>query len=167
MSNENNTKAVREKVMLRRLMIAAISAAALVVSTTAYAQKAEYGTAAEAKAMLERTVAAIKADKAKTLAMINKGEGGFVDRDLYAACSTLDGKVTAHPDQTRLGMNRNDMKDVTGKAYGQEILKVAAEGKIAEVTYMFPRLGADRTPVQKVSLVTMADDQICLVGYYK
>jgi Single Cache domain 2 len=153
--------------MLSRLSIAIIIAAALAVSTPANAQKVEYGTAAEARAMLEKTVAAIKADKAKALAMINKGEGGFKDRDLYPACSGLDGKVTAHPDQTRIGMDRNTMKDDTGKAYGAEIMKVAAEGKISEVSYKFPRPGPDKTPVQKVAYVTKVGDQVCLVGYYK
>jgi hypothetical protein len=43
---------------------------------------AEYGTADEAKAMLERAVAAVKEDKAKALDMFSKGEGGFKDRDL-------------------------------------------------------------------------------------
>jgi hypothetical protein len=153
--------------MLSRRLVIMFAAAALAVSTAAHAQKTEFGTPAEAKAMLDKTVAAIKADKAKTLAMINKGEGGFRDRDLYPACSGLDGKVTAHIDKTRLGMNRNTMKDETGKAYGAEIMKVAQEGRIAEVSYMFPRPGADKTPVQKVALVTKVADQVCLVGYYK
>ena len=59
------------------------------------------------------------------------------------------------------------MQDTAGKAYGAEIMKVAAEGKIAEVSYMFPRPGADKTPVQKVAFVTKVGDQVCLVGYYK
>jgi hypothetical protein len=42
------------------------------------------------------------------------------------------------------------------------------EGEITEVSYMFPRPGADKTPVQKVSLVTRASDDLgCGVGYYK
>src|SRR5262245_3913106 len=150
--------------MLFRLTTTVFMVICLVVSA-AYAQKAEYGTAAEAKAMLEKTVAAIKADKAKALAMINKGE--FKDRDLYPACSGLDGKVTAHPDNTRIGMDRNTMKDDTGKPYGAEMMKGAAEGKIAEVAYKFPRPGADKTPVQKTAYVTRVGDQVCLVGYYK
>jgi len=32
---------------------------------------------------------------------------------------------------------------------------------------MFPRPGADKTPVQKVAYVTKVGDQVCLVGYYK
>jgi hypothetical protein len=50
--------------------------------------------------------------------------------------------------------------------YGAEIMKVAAEGKISEVSYKFPRPGPDKTPVQKVAYVTRGGDQVCLVGYY-
>ena len=61
--------------------------------------QAQPGTAAEAKAMLEKAVAAVKADKAKALDMFNKGEGGFLDRDLYPFCSNIsDGKVVASVD---------------------------------------------------------------------
>ena len=41
------------------------------------------------------------------------------------------------------------------------------EGEITEVSYMFPRPGADKTPVPKVSLVTRVGDLGCGVGYYK
>src|SRR5215475_12288375 len=143
--------------MLFRPVIGILAGTWLVVGA-AFAQKAEFGTPAEARVMLEKAVAAIKADKAKALAMINKGEGGFTDRDLYPACSGLDGKVTAHPDPTRIGMDRNTMKDNTGKPYGAEIMKVAEEGKIKEVSYMFPRPGADKKPVQKVAYVTKVGD---------
>lgn len=153
--------------MLSQLLTVLLVVFASAVITPAYAQKGDHGTAAEAKAMLEKTVAAIKADKAKALAMINKGEAGFKDRDLYPACSGLDGKVTAHPDKTRIGMDRNTMKDDTGKAYGAEIMKVAQEGKIGEVSYRFPRPGADKTSVEKIAYVTRVGDQVCLVGYYK
>jgi hypothetical protein len=41
---------------------------------------------------------ALKDDKAKALAMFNKGEGGFKDRDLYVFCANAsDGVITAHP----------------------------------------------------------------------
>jgi hypothetical protein len=61
--------------MLHKFVIGALGALALLFSTTAFAQ----GTAAEAKATLQKTVAAIKADRAKTLDLINKGEGRFLD----------------------------------------------------------------------------------------
>lgn len=51
-------------------------------------QAAEFGTAAEANAMLQRAVVALKANKAAALAKFNKGEDGFRDRYLYVFCST-------------------------------------------------------------------------------
>jgi hypothetical protein len=39
----------------------------------------QYGTADDAKAMLERAVAALKENKTKAIDMFNKGEGGFKD----------------------------------------------------------------------------------------
>ena len=62
--------------MIRTLMFAAVSAAALLLSPIAFAQQTG-GTADEAKSMLMKAVAAVKADKAKALDMFTKGEGGF------------------------------------------------------------------------------------------
>ena len=36
--------------------------------------------------MLDKAVAAVKADQAVALGMFDKGEGGFLDRDLYPFC---------------------------------------------------------------------------------
>jgi Single Cache domain 2 len=158
--------------MMHKRMIAAASAALLALSTTAFAQ--QYGTADEAKAMLMKAVAAVKADKAKALDMFNKGEGGFLDRDLYVFCGNLsDGKLIAvgsNNAKQLLGTAARTLKDSTGKAFGAEIYAAyqKPEGQITEVSYMFPRPGADKTPVPKVSLVTrVSDDLGCGVGYYK
>ena len=153
--------------MIRTLMIAVASAAVFTLSTTAFAQ----GTATEAKAMLEKGVAAVKADKAKALDTINKGEGGFLDRDLYVFCFNLsDGKAVASgSDNARkvLGQDVRTLKDATGKVWGQDLYAAAKGGQITEVSYMFPKPGADTTPVAKVSFVTKAGDLGCGVGYYK
>jgi len=136
----------------------------MVAASAATAVAAEFGTAPEAKAMLERAVAAVKADKAGSLAKFSKGEGGFKDRDLYPFCGGPDGNFTAHP--TLAGKSLKGLKDKAGMALGEEIYKVAQEGKISEVVYMWPRPGSDK-PVQKVTFVTKAGDQVCAVGYYK
>ena len=157
--------------MVRTFMIAAVSIAALALSATALAQ--QLGTSAESKAMLMKAVAAVKADKAKALDMFNKGEGGFLDRDLYVFCANVaDGKTVAvgNPNAKQLlGTDTRTHKDATGKAYGQELYEAyqKPEGQITEVNYMFPRPGADKTPVAKVSLVTRIGDLGCGVGYYK
>jgi hypothetical protein len=75
---------------VRKFMITAALVAVLALSSTAFAQQpGPYGTADEAKAMLLKAVAAVKADKAKALDMFNKGEGGFLDRDLYPFCANI------------------------------------------------------------------------------
>jgi signal transduction histidine kinase len=152
----------QEATMLRSLAIALMTSALL--TTTAWAQ-AQFGTAAEVRVMLEKAVAAVKADKTKALDQMQKGEGDFKDRDLYTFCANVgDGILTAHP--ALKGTKIQTIKDKDGKALGEEMMKVATEGKVGEVTYMWPRPG-DTTPVQKVSFVTKVGDQISGVGYYK
>ena len=160
--------------MTRSFIIAAASAAVLTLSTAAFAQKAGYGTADEAKAMLVKAVAAVKADKTKALDTFNKGEGGFLDRDLYVFCGNIsDGKTVAigNPNAKQLlGTDARTLKDANGKAFGQELYDAyqKPEGQFTEVSYMFPRPGADKTPVPKVSLATrVSSDLGCGVGYYK
>jgi Single Cache domain 2 len=159
--------------MIRNFIMAGASVAVLTLSVTVFAQKADHGTADEAKAMLAKTVAAIKADKTKTIDLINKGEGGFVDRDLYPFCSNIsDGKNVAlgNPNAKQLlGVDVRTTKDVNGKAFGQEFYDAyqKPEGEITEVSYMFVRPGPDKTQVPKVSFVTRVGDLGCGVGYYK
>jgi Single Cache domain 2 len=153
--------------MNKHTLASMILVANLAMAQSALSQTSAFGTPADAKALLEKAVAAVKMDKAKALAMFSSGEGGFKDRDLYVACASDDGTTTSHIDPKRIGMNRNTMKDVTGKGYGEEMQRVAAEGKIAEVAYVFPRPGEDKTPVAKVAFVTKVADQTCFVGYYK
>lgn len=147
--------------MMKRMVLGTIAAGLMAGAAWA----ADYGTAAEAKAMLEKAVAAVKANKAGALTQFAKGEGGFKDRDLYPYCGGADGMVTAHP--TLLGKSLKDLKDKQGKPIGEEMYKNAQEGKISEVSYMWPRPGTTEPLVQKVTYYTKVGDQICAVGYYK
>jgi len=56
---------------VRSACAVALVAGATVLATAASAQ--QFGTADEAKAMLTKAAAALKADKAKTIDQINKG----------------------------------------------------------------------------------------------
>jgi hypothetical protein len=125
--------------MFRTFMIAAAAAALITLSPTTYAQQpGQSGTAPEAKAMLLKAVAAVKADKAKALDMFNKGEGGFLDRDLYPFCFNIsDGKTVAlaNPNAKQLiGVDTRTNKDPTGKEFGKELYAAAEkpEGQITE-----------------------------------
>ena len=153
--------------MLRHLMIDVVAIVVLTYSTGALAQQHQFGTPAEARAMLVRATAAVQTDKAKALAMFNKGEGGFKDRDLQPFCFNVsDGTITASTHPSLLGTDARILKDKTGELFGEKIRKAAMEGKITEVSYMFPRPG-ETEPVQKVSFVTKVGDQVCGVGYFK
>ena len=143
----------------------AASVALSLLFVAATAQAGPYGTTKEAKAMLQRAVAAVKEDKGKALDMFNKGEGGFKDRDLYVFCAnTSDGILTAHPNLK--GENLQEIKGKKGFPLGQEIMRTAAEGEIKEVTYWWPRPGSDK-PLEKRTFYTKVGDQNCGVGYYK
>jgi hypothetical protein len=158
--------------MTRKLMIAAASAAALTLSAAAFAQQGQTGTADEAKAMLLKAVAAIKADRDVALGMFNKGESGFRDRDLYPFCFRIgDGKQVAGPISVLIGTDQRTIKDPTGKEIGKEGYDAAAqkpEGQITETSsYLFPKPGTTAPAVAKVSFVTKVGDLGCGVGYYK
>jgi signal transduction histidine kinase len=136
---------------------------------TAQAQQAPNGLPAEAKAVLEKAVAAVKTDKAKALDTFNKGEGGFYvkDGDIFPFCFTIaDGKIVATQTKQALGKDTRTFKDPSGKAFGQEVYDAGKKpGQITEVHYMFPKPG-QTTPVPKVSFVTGVADLGCGVGYY-
>ena len=151
--------------MFRSLALVAGRATVLVLLTVGSVLAAQFGTAEEAKALLEKAVAAVKADKSKALDMFNKGEGGFKDRDLYVFCANAsDGILTAHP--YLKGEHLQDIKGKKGFPLGQEIMRTATEGKISEVTYWWPRPGSDK-PLEKNTFFTRVGDQDCGVGYYK
>jgi hypothetical protein len=154
--------------MLHKRMIIAFAGLAMVLGGAVLAQ-GKFGTADEAKAMLTKAVAAVKADKAKAIDMFVKGEGGFLDRDLYPFCANVsDGKILATQAKTLIGSDTRTLKDKSGAAFGQAIYDAGQkpEGTISEVGYMFPRPG-ETEPVQKVSFVTRIGDIYCGVGYYK
>jgi hypothetical protein len=156
--------------MSRAFIATAIAALVFALGASADAQQSQFGTTAEARALLERAVAAVRADKAKALAMFIRGDGGFKDRDLYVFCFNAgDGIVTAAAFTTLIGKDVRTFKDAMGKPFGEENYKAAQkdEGQITEVTYRFPRPGADTTPAEKVSFITRVGDQGCGVGYYK
>ena len=147
--------------MFRKCILGTLSV--MTIAASAYAA-GEFGTSAEAKAMLDKAVTAVKANKTDALGKFTKGDGGFKDRDLYPFCGGPDGNFTAHP--TLNGKSMKELKDKAGTPLGENIYKAASEGKVSEVSYMWPRPGTTE-PVKKVSYVTKVGDQVCAVGYYQ
>jgi cache domain-containing protein len=137
------------------------------ISGAAFGQQSLYGTPADAKAMFEKALVALKADKAKAIEMFNKGEGGFRDRDLYVFCfDAKTGIFNAQVVKSLLGTDIRLVKEKDGSPLGQKIFDAVKEGATNTVSYNFPRPGSD-VPVAKESFVTAVGDQACGVGYYK
>ena len=146
----------------------ATTLAAIVLATAAnlaFAADAKFGTEAEARAMLEKAVTAVKENKEKALEKFNKGEGGFKDRDLYVYCANAsDGVLVAHP--YLKGEHLQEIKGKKGYPVGKEIMENAVEGEIKQVTYWWPRPGTE-TPLEKTSFYTQVAGLDCGVGFYK
>ena len=154
--------------MLRGVLIGAAVAVALMAATAAFAQMAPYGSADDAKAMLAKAVAELKANKAEALAKFNKADGEFKDRDLYVYCfEVTTGKFTAHVNPRLMGTDIRAVKDPKdGSPLGQKLYDAAKEGTVTTVDYYFPRpFGTE--PLPKEAYVTRVNGQGCGVGYYK
>ena len=151
--------------MLRSLAIV-VFAVVIILFPSASIPAAKFGTADEAKAMLDRAVAAVKEDETKALDMFNKGQGGFKDRDLYVFCANaFDGIITAHPYGEK-GKQLSGIVGVNGVRLGETMMQNATEGAIKETTYLWPRHPTGEV-LEKTVFYTKAGDQICAVGYYK
>ena len=123
---------------------------ALGLNSAASAQ--QIGTADDAKALLARAAAAVKADQAGALARFDDPNGGFKDRDLYVFCfDRSSGIVLAGPPTTR-GRDIRTLKDPTGTPFGQVMFANARDGGVITVDYMFPKPGST-VPVAKESFV--------------
>ena len=155
-----------EEALFRTLITGALAAIAIALASAAETQ-GQFGSAAEAKALIEKAVAELKANEAAALAKFNKGEGGFKDRDLYVFCYDMaTGKFTAHVNQSLLGTDIKALKEKDGSPLGEKVFNATKPGTISTVGYNFPKPGTSE-PVAKESYVTQVGNQGCGVGYYK
>jgi hypothetical protein len=163
--NKMQRETPKENVMNRRLFASAVAASALLISA-GLATAQQLGTAAEAKAMLEKAVAALKASETDALAKFNSPTGGYRDRDLYVFCFNIsDGKFTAHVNQKLVGTDARALK-VGDQPVGQMVYNAAKDGTITTVDYNFPKPGTT-DPVPKESFMKRVGNEGCGVGYYK
>ena len=127
----------------------------------------KFATGAEARAMLERAVAALKADPVAALAKFNSGERSFRDRDIYVFCYNMsNGNFTAHANQSLIGTDLKALKEKDGSPLGEKIFNATKAGTISTIDYRFPKPGTSK-PAPKEFLVTRVGNQGCGVSYYK
>ena len=128
------------------------------------------GTEQQARAMLDRAVAALKADQGNALASFNDAHNkAFHDRDLFVYCfNTADGKFTAYEMSALIGADIRQFK-LYNEPMGQrsyDAVHDAPEGAVVSVDYQMPKPGETK-PSAKEALETRVGDQACGVSYFK
>lgn len=109
--------------------VIAVFAALFMAAGAAHAE--ERAKPEEAKAMLAKAVAFVKANGAeKAAAEFSKKDGSFVDRDLYVTVYDMSGKTLAHINPRMIGKDNSNLQDAEGKFHIKERLEIAkAKGK--------------------------------------
>jgi signal transduction histidine kinase len=99
----------------------------MVLMAGSIAFAAEFGTAAEAEAMVKKAVQLIKTEgKEKAFAAFCDLKGKFVDRDLYITVYDLNGKCLAHGANPKMvGKDLIDLKDPDGKPFVKERVEMS------------------------------------------
>jgi hypothetical protein len=157
------------QIMHKRLLASACAAVALVCCGAAFS--VELATADDARAMLDRATAALKADEAAALKAFNDEKNKqFHDRDLYVFCFSLpDGDFTAYISPVLIGTNIRELKLPSKDAVGQRAYDAVAnapEGDVVTVDFDFPKPGTKQL-VPKQSLEARVGHQACGVSYFK
>lgn len=115
----------------------ALSLAIVMAAFGAHAQ--ERGTADQAKALVDKGLAHIKAvgvDKAGE--DFTAKDGKWQDKDLYVFVQKLDGTMVAHGGNKGLvGKNHFELKDANGKLFVKEMIEVAKTKGTGWVDYMW------------------------------
>jgi len=150
--------------MKNAIVMVAILAAFLSVSAVA---KEKFATKKEAEAMVVKTVAALKANRAKTLDDITAKDPKYVDRDLYPTVYNMTGKVLAHGANNKMvGQDLIDMKDIDGKEFIKERMELAnSKGKFWQ-EYKFTDPDT-RKVLPKEMFCEKVDDMVVCAGVYK
>jgi hypothetical protein len=150
----------------------AAACAVLVAAWTGAAiAEIQLASPADGRAMLERAIAALKADEASALKAFNDEKNkDFRDRDLYVYCFSLpDGNITAYQSPLMVGSNVKELKIPPNNPVGQrayDAVAKAAEGEIVSFTYDFPKPGT-KAPAPKETLEARIGKQACGVSYFK
>ena len=121
----------------------------------------------QAAAMLDRAVAAVKADPAKALAAFNDLTGGFIEDDLYVFAVALDdGKFLAHGVSPRLvGTNSYRLTDRNGTPIVRLMVNALNDSDHGELEYAW-RNPVTRQVENKHTRFRKVGDKLVGVGFY-
>ena len=153
---------------MKKLIATTVGVIFLVLITGNIAFAAQFGTAAEAEALVKKAIQLIKTDgKEKAFAEINNPQGKFVDRDLYIFVYDLNGKCVAHGfNKKMIGKDLFEMKDSDGKYFVKERVEIAKTKGKGWQDYKFTDPITKKIE-PKTAYVERIEDLIVGCGIYK
>lgn len=127
----------------------------------------ERGTAKEAMAMVQKTIATMKKNGVEpTIIEINKRDGSYKDRDLYVVIYSMDGKNLAHINPRMVGKDMVELKDADGKYFIKERLEMAKTKGSGWQDYKFVNPESKQIE-QKSMYIEKYENVIVSCGIYK
>jgi cytochrome c len=155
-------------VSMKRLVAMILGVSFLVLMAGNITLAAQFGTAAEAEALVKKAVQLIKTEgKEKAFVEINNPKGKFVDRDLYIFVYDMTGKCVAHGfNQKMIGKDLIEMKDKDGKYFVKERIEIAKTKGKGWQDYEFTDPITKKIE-HKSAYVEKLDDLIIGCGIYK
>jgi hypothetical protein len=127
----------------------------------------QFGTADEARAMLDRVIGALKTNEATALSQFNDPSNKqFRDHDLYVFCYNMsDGKITAYESPALLNV---DVRSLSFKddPIGKKTYEAAQNASVVTVDYKFPKPGTTE-PTPKQTVEARVGKQSCGVTYFE
>jgi|SRR5208282_3310149 len=135
-----------------------------------HAADSEFGTKAEAVAMVKRVQDMFKKDGADATfkAVSDPSTKEFHDRDLYPFIYTLSGVCVAHGARPALiGKNLIDIKDQDGVYLVREFIKVAEGPASGWVDYKWPNPQTNKIEDKSSYAEKLGDDYFVGVGVYR
>ena len=126
------------------------------------------GTANEAKALIDKASAYVKAEgKEKAFAEFSKAGGTFADRDLYIFAVDFNGLTVAHGGNAKLvGKNMLELKDADGEFFIKKFIEVAKNKGNGWVDYKWVNPVSKKIE-PKSTYIQRVDDYFLGCGIYK
>ena len=150
-------------------LLALLVLAALVGIASPASAATEFGSKAEAVAMVKRVQTEFKKDGAATTfkEVSDKSVKAFHDRDLYPFIYDMSGKCVAHGARPALiGKNLIDLKDQDGKYLIREMVAISKGPGSGWVDYKWPNPLTNKIE-DKSSYIEKMGDYFVGVGVYK
>ncbi len=139
-----------------------------VLFTVSWAQAGDKGSADEAKALIEKAAAYVKANgKEKAFGEFTDRKGKFVDRDLYIFVNDLTGKTMAHGGNAKLvGKDMSNLQDAKGEYFIRKMNELAKIKGSGWVDYFWTN-PVTKNIEPKSTYVLKMDDFYLGCGIYK